>query len=138
MKKITKKENFNTIKGILEELGRKDLVEVMAHEIELIEKKASKGKLTKTQVENEGIKALILKVLKASDKPKSITELLNSNSELSQAVGNSNQKLSALMTQLKNANKVVRTQDGKKAVFSLAVDFEEEETIEESEEVESL
>ena len=120
MKKVTKKENFGEIAEILKGLGREDLQAVMLHEIELLEKKANSGKKTATQTANEGIKELILKVLGDSEKPQSITELLNSNEELNKAVNGSNQKLSALMTQLKNANLVVRTQDKKKAVFSIA------------------
>ena len=121
MKKVTKTENFEKIKGILAELGHSELVEVMQHEIDLIAKKKASGKKTANQVENEKIKDLILEILEDSE-PKSITELLNSNEELNKAVNGSNQKLSALMTQLKNADLVVRTTQGKKAVFSLVVE----------------
>lgn len=120
MKKTTKRENFEKIIEVLKANGREDLIEVMQHEIDLLDKKKASGKMTKTQEENETIKALILKVLANSETPKSITELLNDNEELNKAVNGSNQKLSALMTQLKNTNQVVRTQDKKKAVFSLA------------------
>lgn len=118
MKKTTKKENFQKIIEVLASKGLNDLVEVMQHEIDLIDKKKANGKMTATQVANESIKDLIIQALEGSE-PKSITELLNNNEELNNAVNGSNQKLSALMTQLKNANIVVRTQQGKKAVFSL-------------------
>lgn len=121
MKKVTKTENFEKIKGILVELGHSELAEVMQHEIDLIAKKRTSGKKTATQVENEKIKDLILEVLEDSE-PKSITELLNNSEELNKAVNGSNQKLSALMTQLKNADLVVRTTQGKKAVFSLVTE----------------
>ena len=122
MKKTTKKENFMVIIGILEELGRTDLVEVMQHEVELLDKKKASGKLTKTQEANEDIKTVILNVLTEVKKPLSITELLNTSKQLNDLTAGSNQKLSALMTQLKNANKVIRTTEGKKAVFTIATE----------------
>ena len=120
VKKVTKKENFGEIAEILIELGREDLANVMKHEIELLEKKANSGKLTKTQEENIAIKDLIIKELVKLAKPVSITDLLNASEELATVTGNSNQKVSALMTQLKNDQKVVRTTEGKKAVFTIA------------------
>ena len=120
VKKVTKKENFGEIAEILIGLGREDLANVMKHEIELLEKKANSGKLTKTQEENIAIKDLIIKELVRLAKPVSITDLLNASEELATVTGNSNQKVSALMTQLKNDQKVVRTTEGKKAVFTIA------------------
>lgn len=120
MTKVTKKDNFKSIMEVLVANGREDLAEVMAHEIELIEKKSANAKATKNQVANEGIKDLILKVMAELDRPVTITELINASEELKTATNGSNQKVSALMTQLKNANQVVRTQEGKKAMFSLA------------------
>jgi len=118
--KVTKKDNFKAIIEVLAKNGREDLVSVMEHEIELIEKKASNAKMTKTQEANQDIKALILQALEEIDAPVSITELLAESSELVKATNGSNQKVSALMTQLKNEGKVVRTQDKKKALFSIA------------------
>lgn len=129
-KKITKKENFTTIIGVLESVGREDLVEVMKHEIELIDKKASSGKMTKTQEANQDIKNLILEELERIGEPVSITELINKSEEINKATAGSNQKVSALMTQLKKAHQVVREQKGKKATFRLATEddtFEDEE-----------
>lgn len=118
--KITKKDNFKAIIEVLAKAGREDLVPVMEHEIELIEKKASNAKMTKTQEANQDIKALIVKELTRLAKPVTITELINESPEIAEATGGSNQKVSALMTQLKNSNQVIRTQEGKKAMFSIA------------------
>lgn len=126
MKKVTKKENFEKIIGVLKTQGFDELVQVMQHEIELLDKKKANGKMTKTQEQNEDIKAIILDTLRDSDTPLSITELLNKNTELNKIVGGSNQKTSALMTQLKNADLVVRTTQGKKAVFSINTEVEGE------------
>ena len=118
--KITKKDNFLSIIEVLTKEGRNDLVEVMNHEIELIDKKRASGKMTKTQEENESTKELIINELLRLAKPVSITELINESPEIAEKCGGSNQKVSALMTQLKNTNQVVRTQEGKKALFSIA------------------
>lgn len=118
--KVTKKENFMRVIEVLESKGLTDLVEVMQHEIELIEKKAQNKTATKTQKENEGTKELILKELARIGRPVTITELIGESTEIAEVTGGSNQKVSALMTQLKKAELVVRTQDGKKALFSVA------------------
>lgn len=118
--KITKRESFKMIIEVLENNDRADLVEVMNHEIELLDKKKASGKMTKTQTENVGIKEIILQALATANEPITITDLLKNNVELYDATAGSNQKVSALMTQLKKENKVVRTTDGKKALFSIA------------------
>lgn len=118
--KITKKDNFKTIIEVLIKSNREDLVPIMEHEIELLEKKASSSKMTKTQEANQDIKILIMEELTRLAKPVTITELINESPKLAEITGGSNQKISALMTQLKNSNQVIRTQEGKKALFSIA------------------
>lgn len=118
--KLTKKENFMRVIEVLESKGLTDLVEVMQHEIDLINKKAQNKTATKTQVANENTKELILKELARLGKPVTITELINESAEIAEITGGSNQKVSALMTQLKKAELVIRTQEGKKALFSIA------------------
>jgi len=120
MKKVTKKENFGAIVEVLRNAGRTDLVEVMEHEIELLNKKATSGKMTKTQEENEVIKAKIVAKLTELGKAVSITELINEDEEIAEMTKGSNQKVSALMTQLKNAGTVERVQDKKTAKFKIA------------------
>ena len=119
-KKITKRENFMKIIEVLEENGRADLVEVINHEIELLDKKRANGKMTKTQTENVDIKEMILSALADIGEPVTISDLLAKSPELAEKTNNSNQKVSALMTQLKNSNQVVRTTIGKKALFTIA------------------
>lgn len=120
MKKVTKKDNFKAIMEVLTEVGRNDLVEVMAHEVELLEKKAGSGKMTKTQEQNEVIKQKIIAKLTELGKAVTITELINADTEIAELTNGSNQKVSALMTQLKNANLVDRIQDKKVAKFQVA------------------
>ena len=88
--------------------------------IEITKKKnANRGenaKPTKTQMENEGIKPVILSALETIGSPVSITNLIKGTAELADY---SNQKISALLTQLLKENKVVRTEIKGKAHYSL-------------------
>ena len=122
-KKITKKDMFNEIikmmNGEQMSVSAQAVIDFATHEIELLNKKSSSssGKPTKTQIENEGYKEVILKALATADKPMTISEIMEYTDGL---VGLKNQRVSALMTQLKKAGKVVRTEEKKKAYFSLA------------------
>jgi hypothetical protein len=86
--------------------------------IEITQKKnANRGenaKPTKVQIENEGIKSVILSALTTT--PTSIGDLIKSNADLS---GYSNQKISALLTQMLAVNAVVRTEVKGKAFYAL-------------------
>lgn len=108
---MTKKEMFTEIATLLAERG--DIVEFCEHEIELLSKKRSTAKPTKTQRENEGIKEQIMTVL--SEEPMTIGEV-NAAMETEY----STQKLSALMRQLVLEGKVIRDTVGKVAYFALA------------------
>ena len=114
-KKITKKERFMELKELVSD--RTDLVEFLNHEIELLNKKASVKTPSKTQIENENIKNVIVNVLANGNKPMTITEIQENDSTLATL---SNQKVSALLTQLVKDNKVVRTVDKKKAYFTIS------------------
>lgn len=65
--KVTKKENFTAIIEVLKTAGRSDLVSVMEHEIELLDKKNSYKSNTPTtnQVENAEIAESLPTVLEA-------------------------------------------------------------------------
>lgn len=115
--KLTKKDKFNMLKEIVVDLGNEMLVEFIDNELLLLEKKSSKSTQTKTQVENEKIKDLIVDMLVELGKPVSITELQKSNDNLGVL---SNQKISSLLTQLKEENRVVRVEEKKKAYFTVA------------------
>lgn len=114
-KKLTKREKFEMVKAYVAD--NEMLMEFIDNEINLLTKKASSSAKTKTQIENEGIKDKIVATLKELDRPVLITELQNANTELATY---SNQKISALLTQLVNANIVKREVDKKKAYFTLA------------------
>lgn len=94
--------------------------------IEITEKKnANRGeaKPTKTQLENEGIKTVILSTLAGVGRSTTISDLMKSNAELA---GYSNQKISALLTQLLTAKAVVRTEVKGKAYYALPTEVEGE------------
>ena len=115
--KKTKKELFGEVREIVEREGRADLVEFVDHELELLNKKANRTGTTKTQKENEGIKEKIIEALVRIATPVTITELQEQDEEVGQY---SNQKISALLTQLIKDEKVVRTKDKKKSLFAIA------------------
>lgn len=112
IKKMTKKDYFNVIKGLVND--RQDLVDFIDHEIELLNKKSSRTAPTKTQVENEAIKEKIVATLVELDRYATITEIQNANTELADL---SNQKISALLKQLVDTNIVEKVIDKKKAYF---------------------
>lgn len=113
-KKITKRDNYNTLLAIKEVAENPQLVEFINHEIELLSKKngTSKG-LTPTQKENEDIKLIILEGLN-TEEFKSISEVQKSDSRLAEY---SNQKLSALFKQLVDTGVITRTEIKRKAYF---------------------
>lgn len=113
-KKVTKKDMFKMIMG---ETDNQEIITFCKHEIELLEKKSSKNSQTQTQKENEKIKVAILESLVKVAKPVTISELQELDSEMAQF---SNQKLSALLKQLVKNKQVVRTEDKKKARFSVS------------------
>ena len=119
--KITKKEMFTMIKAQVKDNA--EMVAFIDHEIELLDKKASNKKATKTQEANIGIKSTILTVLEGA-KPMTVTEMQGASAELGEL---SNQKVSALVRQLVEAGKVVKTIDKKVSRFSLTDKGEGEE-----------
>ena len=120
-KKMTKKETINLLIDVLQ--GNQEVedmqifIDYLVNERNLLEKKSSKSSPSKTQLANEKIKEVIVEVLTENDMPLSITEIQKANEELSAL---SNQKISSLLTQLKNEGKVVRIEDKKKVTFTIA------------------
>ena len=114
--KITKREVIGMM--MKEEVVKANptYVAYLENELALLDKKARNKKATKTQEENVGIKATILEVL-ATIGSGTVTDIQNGNAELSAL---SNQKVSALVRQLVESGKVVKTVEKKKSIFSLA------------------
>lgn len=119
---MTKMTQKNAIAFVIENYGEKMPKEVLDKVKEvgvaLAKKSASKGdrKPTKTQKANEGYKEIILASMEEG-RWYTITEMEKSfdfGEELS------NQRVSALVRQLKEGNKVIRDVKEGKAVFTLA------------------
>ncbi len=120
-KKMTKRDYFNGLLGVLE--NHKDSIEnyeefkaFIEREIELLNKKCSNSKPTKTQIENEKIKEKILIAFEKIDEPVTITEL----AKMDGLTEYSNQKLSVLCHQLVDEHKVVNTKVKKVSYFKIA------------------
>ena len=126
MVKMKVVDKYEAIKAMLngekvENFSIEDAVAFMDERIAITEKKNASGggerKPTKTQLENEGVKATILSVLSAEGQPMTIADIQKGSAELAEF---SNQKLSALLTQLVKSNQVERTEVKGKAHFALA------------------
>lgn len=120
-KKMTKRDYFNGLLGVIE--NHKDSIEnyedfkaFIEKEIELLNKKRSNSKPTKTQIENEKIKEKILITFEKIDEPVTITEL----AKMDGLTEYSNQKLSVLCHQLVDEHKVVNTKVKKVSYFKIA------------------
>ena len=109
---------ISTRLSLLQRTTVDDLVIFAEGRIAQLKKKASSKKPTKTQAENEGIKDTVRAALGSVDRAVTVTEL----QELNEALGAlSNQRVSALLRQMIEANEVVKTVEKKKSYFSLAV-----------------
>lgn len=117
IKKLTKKEKYGMVLEYIPE-DKEFLKEFIVNEIALLEKKANSSSKTKVQVENEVIKEKIVAYLTETKKRYTITEF---QTEFEDMATYSNQKLSALFTQLKKENKVSHIQDKKKSYFFVEI-----------------
>ena len=120
--KITKKEKFNMVIAIMETVesdNKEMLLEFLAHEVELLEKKNSKsGGQTKLQKENEILLDQLEIALADFNEPVTITDFMKKSTH--EVATLSNQKLSALMKKLvEDRQTVVKVVDKKKSYFSL-------------------
>lgn len=123
--KITKKMRFEELKGIMEGLGKTDLIAFIDHEIELIDRKAESRKAgtSKKAVENNALTELVIEELARIGKS-TITELLKKSQTLTNYVTEdgktlSNQKISSILKPLYvgDSPKVERTMEKKSVYF---------------------
>ena len=118
-KKLTKRDRFEALLKMSEVQANPDMVTFIEHEIELLAKKnAGDKKPTAKQMENDAVKQVILDEMTANpDKLYTVTDLIKGVPELADY---SNQRVSALLRQMIDANTVVKTVDKRKSYFSLA------------------
>ena len=120
VKKVTKKEMFGRLIWIAEnaaisENEMNEIVDFLNHEIELVSKKRT-GK-TKVQKANEGLVEVIFEAIANANEKITVTEIYErvKNDEIT-----SPQKVSALVKKLKDAGRIERVEEGKKAYFKVA------------------
>ena len=115
-KKLTKRDCFNSLLKIAEVQSNPDLVKFIEHELELLARKNSSDKKpTAQQIENEKVKQIILEIL--GDKTMTISEMQKSNADLAELT---NQRISALLTQMKDSGLIIREEIKRKAHFKRA------------------
>ena len=129
--KITKKMRFEELKGILEGLGKTELVAFVEHEIELIDKKAMNRKAgtTKKAKENDAITKMVLEELRNIGKT-TVTDLIRKSEIITNYVTEegkslSNQRIKAILKPLIKSTEnpdgqVIRTMEKKSAYFEIA------------------
>ena len=116
--KLTKAQKFAMIANIPEVANNPMLAEFIAHEQELLAKKNSAEKKPTAQQEaNAAIKANIIATMEADrNRVWTVTELLKA---VPGCADLTNQRMSALVRQMVDAGQVKRTEDKRKAFFSL-------------------
>ena len=114
IKKMTKRDYFEQIKA--KYALTEDEIKFIDHELELLAKKnvnkSGEKNLTPRQKENEILKGKILSII--ADTPHTVTEILKKGGFSEDMT---NQRISALLTQLISEAKVVRTEKDRKAYF---------------------
>ena len=97
-KKITKRDLFTTLLTFAEVKANPDMVAFIEHEIELLNNRnTGDRKPTAQQIANEGVKGILLSVLRENGGQMTITEMQKSNDELGEL---SNQRISAILKQM--------------------------------------
>ena len=134
MIKMTKADRFTALRDYLEanpymkfstskgDITAEDMTAFLGHELELLAKKNSaEKKPTAQQTANEGVKTAILDGLEVGEKY-TITDIIKTVPECADMT---NQKVSALVRQLVDADLMVKTVDKRKSYFSIAEEVEE-------------
>ena len=122
MKKLTNVKALEMVLEMKEVQSNEELVEKLTTMKAQFEKKSNRTatgdkKPTKTQQENEVLKGYIMEVLTLNKTPMTVAQIQAEDIELKDLT---NQKMSALLKQLVDANQVVKTKDKKATLFGLA------------------
>ena len=119
-KKVTKREKFEMLAKIEAVASNPMLAEFIEHELELLAKKnaSGDGKLTATQVANNGIKEEILKCM--AKEPNRLLTISEMQKVFPCCAELSNQKVSALVKQLVADEKVEKVEEKRKSYFRIA------------------
>jgi hypothetical protein len=113
---MTKREMFAEIRNAV--IDNAEMVAFIDHEIELLNRKStSPKKPTKTQMENDAFKAVIVDYLTEVDAPKTIKEL---QAEVAELDGLTNQRITHMLTDLVKAGKLTKEYVKKTPYYSIA------------------
>ena len=113
---MTKREMFTEIRNAV--IDNAEMVAFIDHEIELLNRKsASPKKPTKTQMENDAFKAVIVDYLTEVDAPKTIKEL---QTEVAELDGLTNQRITHMLTDLVKMGKLTKEYVKKTPYYSIA------------------
>jgi hypothetical protein len=116
-KKLTKRDHFNTLLTIEEVKNNPVLVEFINNELDLLARKNSSDKKpTAVQQANEELKEAILAFLQPGDKY-TITEFIKNVPE---CADKSNQKVSAIVSQMVSDGKLEKVIEKRVSYFTLA------------------
>ena len=124
MEKRTQRDYFNALKNLVNGNGTEyngvvyeldELNTFIDGRIAALDKKSANKKPTKTQEENAGLKDIILTVV--TTEGATVSEIMSKDETLSAL---SNQKVTALLRQLKEEGKVDKYTEGKKTLFKIA------------------
>lgn len=120
-KKITKKMVVEMMLADEKIVANEVFKAYLENELELLKKKSENKKATKNQEANVAIKADILEVM-ANMVPSTATEIMNAvkSIDTEKYATLTNQRVSALLRQLIEDNKVVKSVDKKVSKFALA------------------
>lgn len=115
MTKLTKRDHFNALLAIPAVAQNETLVNFIENELEILDRKkaSASAKPTKAHEENLKIKERLVEVLDQGQMM-TITMIQQNDVELAKY---SNQKLNALITQLKSEGRVEKIVDKRKAYF---------------------
>ena len=124
-KKRTRKVILGEILNLAEVQANEEYTNELNKIIAQLEKKNTKGGVTKTQKENEIVANMLVDELEKVGKPITITDLMNASEVIKEyrlENGNalSNQKISAIFKQLVENKTLVKVIDKKKSYFSIA------------------
>ena len=117
--KVTVRSQFESVREVLVQAGRNDLVEFIDGRIaQTVKKNSAERKPTAKQIENESFKADILAYMEA-DTVYAAGDILKGVPSIVES-GMSINRVSALMTQLADSGAVIKTVDKRKNFYTLA------------------
>ena len=115
VKKLTKKDRFNQLLAIPAVQADTELVAFIEHEIELLsnKNKADNKKPTAKQLENEALKVELLNYMEAN----TLYAISDFQKQVEACADLSNQKIAAVLRQMKDNDKTVEKVEDKRKVY---------------------